>query len=67
MSDKTTFTYEMMDTPRLAQECHNLRQMIDEEARLLNLGQGDVNAKKFMQYQLKKARMILKNRQTRMF
>lgn len=66
MDNKTAFTYEMMDTPRLAQECHKLRQMIDAEAHLLTLGRGSIENKKFMQYQLKKAKQILKARQMRM-
>lgn len=67
MDNKTLFTYEMMDTPKLAQECHKLRQMIDDEAHLISLGRGDINAKKHLQYQLKKAKQILKSRQMRLF
>jgi len=66
MSDKTALTYEMMDTPRLSQECHKLLQMIDAQAHLITLGGGDVETKKHLQYQLKKAKQILKARQMRM-
>lgn len=66
MDNKTLFTYEMLDTPTLAQECHRLKAQIDEQSHFLTLGKGDRSYKQKLMADLKKAKAILKSRQMRM-